>query len=112
MAGEPSYIELGVADAGRALAFYGAVLGWTVDPAAGMTQVDTPTLSIGIHGGDSEAHFEVMFAVGDLDAALASVGSSGGAVIGPVADSPGFGRWAECRDDQGVRFGLRELPSS
>jgi hypothetical protein len=27
------------------------VLGWTVDPAAGITQVDTPTLSIGIHGG-------------------------------------------------------------
>jgi uncharacterized protein len=112
MTGEPSYLELGVADAGRALAFYGAVLGWTVDPAAAMTQVDTATLSIGIHGGDPAAHFEVMFAIGDLDAALAAVRSSGGEVIGQISDSPGFGRWAECRDDQGVRFGLRELPST
>jgi hypothetical protein len=48
MTGEPSYIELGVPDADRALAF-----------------------------------------------------------VSPVTDSPRFGRWAECRDDQGVRFGLR-----
>jgi predicted enzyme related to lactoylglutathione lyase len=108
MAGEPSYVELGVPDADRALAFYGAVLGWSVDRGAGMTQVDTATLSIGIHGGDPEAHFEVMFAVPDLDAALSAVAAGGGEMLGAVNDSAGFGRWAECRDDQGVRFGLRE----
>ena len=112
MPGEPSYLELGVPDADRALAFYGAVLGWSVDPAAGMTQVDTPTLSIGIHGGDPETHFEVMFAVPDLDAALSALRSAGGELIGAVNDSSGFGRWVECRDDQGVRFGLREVPSA
>jgi predicted enzyme related to lactoylglutathione lyase len=107
MNGEPSYLELGVPDANRALAFYGAVLGWTVD-AAGPTQVDTPTLSIGIHGGDPQAHFEVLFAVPDIDTALAAVAAAGGEIVSPVTDSPGFGRWAECRDDQGVRFGLRQ----
>lgn len=108
MTGEPSYIELGVPDADRALAFYGAVLGWAVDASAGMTQVETPTLSIGIHGGDPGTHFEVMFAVSDIDAALDTVQAAGGAVVSPVTDSPGFGRWAECRDNQGVRFGLRQ----
>jgi uncharacterized protein len=108
MTGAPSYIELGVPDADRAVAFYGAVLGWTVDAGAGMTQVETPTLSIGIHGGDPGTHFEVMFAVPDIDAALAAVLTTGGEVVSPVTDSAGFGRWAECRDDQGVRFGLRQ----
>ena len=108
MTGEPSYIELGVPDAARAVAFYGAVLGWAVDPSAGMTQIETPTLSIGIHAGDPGAHFEVLFAVPDIEAALAAVTAAGGEVVSPVTDSPGFGRWAECRDDQGVRFGLRQ----
>jgi uncharacterized protein len=34
MTGAPSYMELGVPDADRAVAFYGAVLGWTVDAGA------------------------------------------------------------------------------
>jgi hypothetical protein len=108
VSGEPSYIELGVPDADRAVAFYGAVLGWAVDPSAGMTQIETPTLSIGVHGQDPGTHFEVLFAVPDIDAALAAVAAAGGEVVSPVTDSPGFGRWAECRDDQGVRFGLRQ----
>jgi predicted enzyme related to lactoylglutathione lyase len=49
-----------------------------------------------------------MFAVPDIDAALAAVLTAGGEVVSPVTDSAGFGRWAECRDDQGVRFGLRQ----
>jgi predicted enzyme related to lactoylglutathione lyase len=47
-------------------------------------------------------------AVPDLDTALAAVTAAGGEVVSPATDSPGFGRWAECRDDQGVRFGLRQ----
>jgi hypothetical protein len=30
-------------------------------------------------------------------------------LVGEVQDSEGFGRWVECRDDQGVRFGLRQV---
>ena len=103
MPGEPTYIELGVPDRDRALVFYGAVLGWP----AGASEVETPTLDIGIHGDDPAAHLEVFFAVDDLDAALAAVRAAGG-VAGAVHDSPGFGRWSECTDDQGVRFGLRQ----
>jgi predicted enzyme related to lactoylglutathione lyase len=108
MTGEPTYIELGVRDPDAARAFYGAVLGWAPSGASGAGQVDTASLDIGIHGGDDAAHFEVFFAVDDLDSALAKVVDSGGEVVSEVHDSPGFGRWAECADDQGVRFGLRE----
>lgn len=108
MTGEPTYVELGVRDADAARAFYGALLGWSLGPGTGPTQVDTPTLSIGIHDGDAENHFEVFFAVDDLDIALGRVTDLGGRVVSDVHDSPGFGRWAECADDQGVRFGLRQ----
>lgn len=106
MPGEPSFIELGVPDTDRARAFYGALLGWRF---AGPGRADTATLSIGLHGGDEASLFEVFFAVSDLDAALRQVTELGGRVIGDVHDNAEFGRWAECDDDQGVRFGLREL---
>ena len=108
MTGEPSYIELGVSNPDAARAFYGPLLGWAPSGAEGGGQVDTPTLDIGIHGGDPSAIFEVFFAVDDLDASLAQVAELGGTVTSEVHDSPGFGRWAECADDQGVRFGLRQ----
>jgi len=105
MTGEPTYIELGVRDAKAAASFYGQLFGWV---PAGPGQVDTDTLSIGIHGGDDEAHFEVFFAVDDLDAAMRRLTELRGRLVSEVNESPGFGRWVECADDQGVRFGLRQ----
>lgn len=109
MPGEPSYIELGVPDPAKARAFYAQLLHWPNDDAGGIGQVDTGTLSIGVHGGDDNAHFEVFFAVPDLDAAIAQVGDLGGSLVSDVNDSPGFGRWIECKDNQNVAFGLREV---
>lgn len=111
MSGEPSYLELGVPDADAARAFYGGLLGWSITGTAGPGQVGTPTLGIGIHDRDPSALFEVFFAVADLDSSLARVAELGGRVIGEVHDGAGFGRWAECQDDQGTRFGLRQQPS-
>ncbi|HEU0240135.1 MAG TPA: hypothetical protein VFR11_12795 [Micromonosporaceae bacterium] len=108
MTGEPSYIELGVRDADVARAFYGPLLGWRASGDQGPGQVDSSTLSIGIHDGDESAIFEVFFSVDDLDGSLVQVAQLGGRVMSEVNDSPGFGRWAECADDQGVRFGLRQ----
>jgi predicted enzyme related to lactoylglutathione lyase len=105
MTGEPSYIELGVRDPDLAKAFYGPLLGWE---ATGPGQVDTATLSIGIHGGDDASHFEVFFAVDDLQASMDNVQALGGTLLGGINDTPGFGRWVECADNQGVRFGLRQ----
>lgn len=108
MTGQPSYIELGVENADKARAFYGALLGWRPSGAAGPGQVETSTLGIGIHEHDPASHFEVFFAVADLEESLAAVRRLGGQVTSELHDSPGFGRWAECADDQGVRFGLRQ----
>ncbi len=108
MTGEPSYIELGVEDADAARAFYGRLLGWQASGTEGNGQVETPSLHIGIHSGDPAATFEVFFSVEDLDASLALVTELGGQVTSEINDSPGFGRWAECVDDQDVRFGLRQ----
>lgn len=108
MPGEPSYIELGVPDVPAALRFYGQLLGWEGTAMGQGGQVTTPTLDIGIHGGDPAAHFEVFFAVPDLESAVQRLPELGGAALGGINDSEGFGRWVECRDDQGVRFGLRQ----
>jgi predicted enzyme related to lactoylglutathione lyase len=106
--GEPTYIELGVPDADAARTFYGAVLGWQPSGASGPGQVETQTLDIGVHDGDDERHFEVFFAVDDLESALGQVTERGGSITSEVHETPGFGRWVECADDQGVRFGLRQ----
>jgi predicted enzyme related to lactoylglutathione lyase len=108
MPGEPSYIELGVPDLEAARRFYGSLLGWALSQVGTGGEVETQTLPIGIHGGDAEAQFELFFTVDDLDASTAKVIERGGSVLGDAHDSGEFGRWAECRDDQGVRFGLRQ----
>lgn len=108
MTGEPTYIELGVRDADAARTFYGALLGWKPQGTSGPGQVATPTLNIGIHDGDPSAVFEVFFAVTDLDASIERVLELGGNIQSDVNDNPDFGRWVECADDQGVRFGLRQ----
>jgi predicted enzyme related to lactoylglutathione lyase len=109
MSADPSFIELGVPDPVKAIAFYGALFGWDIAAEPGGGSVSTGTLGIGIHGGDDEAHFEVFFAVPDLEAAISRLGELGGGTVSDVTTSEGFGRWIECRDDQGVRFGLREV---
>ena len=109
MPGEPSYLELGVPDADAARAFFGALLGWqSVDQGSGGS-VQTATLGIGIHGSDPEAHFEVFFAVAELASSIAKLTELGGSTVSEINHSEGFGRWVECRDPQGVRFGLREI---
>ncbi|MBO1767418.1 VOC family protein [Allobranchiibius sp. GilTou38] len=107
--GAPSYIELGVEDADRARAFYGALFGWRMNGAAGPGQASTGGLNIGIHDHDPSSLLEVFFTVNDLDSAIAKVAALGGRIVGDIhAESAEFGRWVECDDDQGVRFGLRQ----
>ncbi|MGI8668044.1 MAG: VOC family protein [Jatrophihabitans sp.] len=108
MTGEPSYLELGVPDPDAARRFFGSLLGWQSSDQGGGATVETSTLGIGIHGSDPEAHFEVFFAVADLTASIARLVELGGSTVGERTRSDGFGHWVECRDPQGVRFGLRQ----
>src|SRR5690349_19598047 len=91
MQGDPTYIELGVRDAGAARSFYGELFGWTASGETGAGQVHTSNLDIGLHDGDDAAHFEVFFAVDDLDESLATVSRIGGKALGEVHDNPNFG---------------------
>lgn len=108
MAGQPTYIELGVPDADAARAFYGALLGWRPAGAEGPGNVSTPTLDIGVHADDPSAELLVFFAVEDLDVSLAQLQQLGGSQHGEVRSDPAFGRFAVCSDNQGVRFALHQ----
>ncbi|MFC6584377.1 VOC family protein [Sulfitobacter aestuariivivens] len=46
--------------------------------------------------------------VENIEVAVAKVKSAGGALMGEIADAPGYGRFATCTDPQGVRFGLHQ----
>lgn len=108
--GQPTYIELGVPDADQARVFYGALLGWQPSGTSGLGNVETPTLQVGLHSDDPEAEMLVFFAVDDLDTSLEQLANLGGTQHGDVRSDPGFGRFAVCSDDQGVRFALHEQP--
>ena len=119
MAGEPSWFEIGVADASKARAFYGTLLGWDFEvgpsgEAAGAV-IRTPGIDGGLHGGDEGASPYLFFKVDDLDAALERVKELGGTLEhtpGDPEQAVEFGRFALCRDDQGSGFGLHEPPAA
>jgi uncharacterized protein len=110
MSGEPTFLELGVPSGSRARAFYEALLGWKMrDMKADNFHTQTATAGIGVHCGDPDACFVPYFAVPDIDAAIAHVTELGGKA-GRRSDDSGLGRFAECTDPQGVRFGLHQAP--
>jgi predicted enzyme related to lactoylglutathione lyase len=120
MAGEVSFISIGVGDVPRGAAFYGGLLGWAFEETRGGLVIGGAGVGAGMHGGDAGASPYVFFRVDDLDAALARVEELGGARE-PVGEDHGggdaeeiarFGRFALCRDDQGSAFGLHELPGA
>jgi uncharacterized protein len=118
MAGELSFIELGVEDTARGRAFYEALFGWSFEPSpSGPGWVfETPSGPGGMHGGDRGASPYAFFAVEDLDTAIARVRELGGTteevdVEGDADSVARFGRFKLCRDDQGSAFGLHEPPA-
>ena len=78
MAGEPYWFEIGVADAPKARAFYGGLLGWEFetgpsgDDSAGAV-IRTPGIDGGLHGGDEGASPYLFFRVDSMDGALERV---------------------------------------
>src|SRR5690348_6527014 len=77
-----SFFELGVDDAEKAQAFYGAMFGWEFEtgPAMQGYAIKTPGVPGGLHPNDKGAWPYVFFAVDDLDAALERVKALGGEV--------------------------------
>ena len=115
MAGELSFFELGVQDAKRGRAFYGALFGWSFEAGPGDGFAISGPVPGGMHGGDPGASPYLFFAVDDIDAAVEKVRELGGTLEEiDVGDDPEtvarFGRFKFCRDDQGSPFGLHQRP--
>jgi uncharacterized glyoxalase superfamily protein PhnB len=107
--GDAVYLTLQVPDGARARDFYDAVLGWSAAPGRVPDgwQVEGTTPMIGIGGGSSEPGMVPMYAVDDLEVAVAAVQTAGG-MAGAIEDKP-YGLTALCRDDQGLPFWLGQL---
>ncbi|HLM04947.1 MAG TPA: VOC family protein [Blastococcus sp.] len=107
--GDAVYLTLRVPDGARARDFYEAVLGWSAIPGRVPDgwQVEGTTPMIGIGGGSSEVGTLPMYAVDDIEVAVAAVRTAGGEA-GEV-ERQSFGLSALCRDDQGLPFWLGQL---
>ena len=106
--GDAVYLTVLVPDAARARDFYEAVLGWAAVPGRSPDgwQVEGPVPMVGIGPGEQPG-VEPMYAVDDIEVAVAAVRTAGGE-SGEVERQP-FGRSARCRDDQGLPFWLGQL---
>ncbi len=107
--GDAVYLTLQVPDGARARDFYEAVLGWSAVPGRVPDgwQVEGTTPMIGIGGGTSEPGAVPMYAVDDIEVAVAAVRTAGGEA-GEI-ERQSFGQSALCRDDQGLPFWLGQL---
>lgn len=111
----PAAVELRHPDTARARAFYGTVLGWGFDPAAEpggwhARRADgaAPAMPVRLVQASADPVAIPVFAVDDLDAALAAVRAAGGTATPPAggAATP----TADCTDPQNAPFALR-LPA-
>lgn len=114
MTGEVTHIEIGVPDAKKVQVFFGTLLGWTFESFGDGDQavIQTPTVRGGLHDGVQTSALTTYFAVDDIEEAVAKVRELGGRAADPSPEEPGFGRFANCIDDQGLPFGLHQSPAA
>ncbi|MFR9726654.1 VOC family protein [Streptomyces sp. MS19] len=113
--GSPCWIDLGTPDTDAATAFYGAVFGWTLEPAdvpvpGGYGVMRLRGRSVAGIGPLTEEGarpaWTVYFATDDAEATTAGARQAGGSVrVGP-ADAGAEGRFAQLTDPQGGRFAV------
>lgn len=112
MHGNVSFLELGSpqSDTGTSQLFFAKVFGWQFHPMPqGGGWFQAPQIRVGLHGNDPGSQIYVFLAVPDLEQAILQVRQSGGEADAPTSE-PGFGRFSNCRDPQGIRFGLHQNP--
>jgi predicted enzyme related to lactoylglutathione lyase len=110
MQGKVSFIELGTAqpDVERSRLFFEKLFGWQFHPMPRGGWFQAPSMRVGLHGSDPGPQIYLFFEVSDLEQAIAVVRESGGEADAPVTEEGDFGRFASCRDPQGIRFGLHQ----
>jgi len=108
--GEAMYFTFQVPEAEPAKSFYAAVLGWQFTPGSTSDAwgFAGPGLEGGLWAGDRQVGWKLMYAVDDLESALARVRAQGGQA-GEVENHP-YGNTADCTDNQGIEFWLWQKP--
>jgi predicted enzyme related to lactoylglutathione lyase len=120
--GAPSWVELSTSDEEAALKFYSGLFGWKDDPqpmpaeagggAYHMAQIDGDNIAGLSKQQPDEAkqgippHWNVYFAVDDVDATVAKVEGAKGQVLMPAMDVMDSGRMAFIADSTGAPVGL------
>ncbi|MHB8071188.1 MAG: VOC family protein [Candidatus Cryosericum sp.] len=113
----PIHFDLGAKDPARAIAFYKAAFGWTVEKWDGPFEYYLITTGEntepGINGGlmpTTEGGTETTLTLGvsSLEQTMAAVTAAGGTIVGEVQEVPGVGHMASCKDTEGNVFGLME----
>ncbi len=111
MHGNVSFLELGAANTQQSRPFFEQVFGWKFHPMKRGGWFQAPTMRVGMHGEDPQPQIYVFFEVPDLEQAMAKVREAGGEADPPSPEEPGFGRFSNCRDPEGIRFGLHQPPA-
>ena len=108
--GDIGYASLWVRDVERAEAFFGTVLGWSFIPGSEDRgrQVTGVAPHHGLWGGNDRSTLFLCYMVDDVDEAVARVQAAGGSAEAPT--EAGYGRVANCVDDQGVPFAVFRPP--
>jgi predicted enzyme related to lactoylglutathione lyase len=115
--GTPTWIDLGVPDLDRAMAFYGSLFGWEFDVGPAATGHYTTCLLRGqrvaalARDPDPDATrrwWNVYLATADCDATARRVTDAGGTLVQGPMDLMDQGRVALADDPVGARFGLWE----
>lgn len=115
--GQVYWNELSTWDAEKAMAYYGAVLGWTFEEAPTAGTKDDRPYYIAKANGEMVAgiftmiepdfsgvpeHWFTYFAVDDLDAAIAASAAEGGCLRREPFEIPNFGRMAVVQGGTGA----------
>lgn len=114
----PIHFELSAVDPARAITFYKAVFGWTIEPAGGPVEyyliTTGPGTEPGINGAISHSRDGTVgtvntISVTSVDESIAAVTASGGTVLMTPQTMPGVGRLAMCKDTEGNIFGILQM---
>ena len=106
--GPISWVEIGCGDAEKTSAFFTEVFGWRFTPMRdGGGVFDTGAGQFGLHGDDPNPAMTPYLRVDDIDAAVSRIRALGG-VAEDIVTADGFGRFSNCQDPQGTRFGLHQ----
>jgi predicted enzyme related to lactoylglutathione lyase len=112
MTGEPSHFELGAPDASQAKEFFGSLFDWKFEQfgEGNGGVIVTPTIRGGLHDGVTTSTLITYFRVDNIGEAVTKVRQLGGHAEDPSPEEPGFGRFSHCADNQGIPFGLHQMP--